>query len=84
MTEGGIASWKKKEGEAFSTGDVLVEIVSVAVVLTGGSGASRSDGFHASRYYHLMVELRSGNVRGKMASTHAGNVNELFIHKSSY
>ena len=26
MTEGGIASWKKKEGETFTTGDVLVEI----------------------------------------------------------
>ncbi|KAG6845685.1 hypothetical protein H0H87_004946 [Tephrocybe sp. NHM501043] len=26
MTEGGIASWKKREGEAFSTGDVLLEI----------------------------------------------------------
>ncbi|KAG6820374.1 hypothetical protein H0H93_001345 [Arthromyces matolae] len=26
MTEGGIASWKKKEGEAFSSGDVLLEI----------------------------------------------------------
>ncbi|KAF8162857.1 hypothetical protein B0H34DRAFT_297920 [Crassisporium funariophilum] len=26
MTEGGIASWKKKEGEAFATGDVLLEI----------------------------------------------------------
>lgn len=29
MTEGGIAQWKKKEGEAFSTGDVLLEIVRV-------------------------------------------------------
>jgi len=28
MTEGGIASWKKKEGEAFGAGDVLLEIVS--------------------------------------------------------
>lgn len=27
MTEGGIASWKKKEGESFAPGDVLVEIV---------------------------------------------------------
>lgn len=27
MTEGGIASWKLKEGESFSTGDVLLEIV---------------------------------------------------------
>jgi len=26
MTEGGISAWKKAEGEAFSTGDVLVEI----------------------------------------------------------
>jgi pyruvate dehydrogenase E2 component (dihydrolipoamide acetyltransferase) len=29
MEEGGIASWKKKEGDTFSTGDVLLEIVSV-------------------------------------------------------
>jgi hypothetical protein len=28
MTEGGIASWKKNEGEAFTAGDVLLEIVS--------------------------------------------------------
>lgn len=27
MTEGGISSWKKAEGEAFSAGDVLLEIV---------------------------------------------------------
>jgi len=26
MTEGGIASWKKKEGETFTSGDVLLEI----------------------------------------------------------
>lgn len=26
MTEGGIAQWKKKEGETFSSGDVLLEI----------------------------------------------------------
>ncbi|GAA5975145.1 hypothetical protein JCM5350_000157 [Sporobolomyces pararoseus] len=26
MTEGGIASWKKKEGESFAPGDVLLEI----------------------------------------------------------
>jgi hypothetical protein len=28
MTEGGISSWKKKEGESFSVGDILLEIVS--------------------------------------------------------
>jgi hypothetical protein len=27
MTEGGISAWKKAEGESFSTGDVLLEIV---------------------------------------------------------
>ena len=27
MTEGGIAEWKKKEGESFSAGDVILEIV---------------------------------------------------------
>src|SRR5712675_2490122 len=27
MTEGGIASWKKREGESFTSGDVLLEIV---------------------------------------------------------
>ncbi len=27
MTEGGIASWKKKEGDTFTAGDVLLEIV---------------------------------------------------------
>jgi hypothetical protein len=32
MTEGGIASWKKKEGETFSTGDVLLEIVSCQLI----------------------------------------------------
>ena len=29
MTEGGIASWKKKEGDTFTTGDVILEIVRV-------------------------------------------------------
>ena len=28
MTEGGIASWKVNEGDAFAAGDVLLEIVS--------------------------------------------------------
>lgn len=33
MTEGGIASWKKKEGETFTAGDVLLEIVRKTVSL---------------------------------------------------
>jgi hypothetical protein len=34
MTEGGIASWKKKEGESFEAGDVLLEIVRRLETLT--------------------------------------------------
>jgi hypothetical protein len=33
MTEGGIAGWRKKEGEAFTTGDVLLEIVRFVYIL---------------------------------------------------
>lgn len=29
MTEGGIASWKKNEGESFAAGDVLLEVASL-------------------------------------------------------
>jgi pyruvate dehydrogenase E2 component (dihydrolipoamide acetyltransferase) len=32
MTEGGISSWKKAEGETFSSGDVLLEIVSASLL----------------------------------------------------
>ena len=38
MTEGGISSWKKAEGETFAPGDVLVEIVS----FLGEAHAARS------------------------------------------
>ncbi len=33
MTEGGIASWKKQEGEVFAAGDVLLEVVSVVLTI---------------------------------------------------
>lgn len=45
MTEGGIASWKKKEGESFTAGDVLLEIV----------GGTLFVAFHCSKL------VRSGN-----------------------
>lgn len=35
MTEGGIATWKKKEGESFAPGDVLLEIVGLLVSRIG-------------------------------------------------
>lgn len=33
MLEGGIAQWKKKEGESYSAGDVLLEIVGLWLVI---------------------------------------------------
>lgn len=33
MTEGGIAQWKKREGESFSAGDVILEIVCASAVM---------------------------------------------------
>lgn len=33
MTEGGIASWKKSEGESFAAGDVLLEVASCFLFL---------------------------------------------------
>lgn len=38
MTEGGIAQWKKQEGEAFSAGDVLLEIVRRGIKTTLRNG----------------------------------------------
>jgi hypothetical protein len=35
MTEGGIAGWKKQEGESFSAGDVLLEMVSTILTSLG-------------------------------------------------
>lgn len=39
MTEGGIAQWKKQEGEAFSAGDVLLEIVRRGIMTMTRNGA---------------------------------------------
>lgn len=35
MQDGGIASWQKKEGESFASGDVILEIVRVFSTHTG-------------------------------------------------
>lgn len=38
MTEGGIANWKVKEGDTFTAGDVLLEIVSIACLRSMSTG----------------------------------------------
>jgi hypothetical protein len=37
MTEGGIAGWRKKEGETFTAGDVLLEIVRIFLYIVKSS-----------------------------------------------
>jgi hypothetical protein len=44
MTEGGIAGWRKKEGEAFTTGDVLLEIVRISFTIIKFCLSSESKG----------------------------------------
>ena len=51
MTEGGIASWKKQEGEAFASGDVLLEVV-------------RGDSLHSSTT--LATRFASACVAGEI------------------
>jgi len=41
MTEGGIAGWKKKEGETFTTGDVLLEIVRISPLIVNQEARAR-------------------------------------------
>jgi len=50
MTEGGIASWKKKEGESFVQGDVLLEIVRMFFALnnSGSTSSARVQSFDSA------------------------------------
>ncbi|CAE6463094.1 unnamed protein product [Rhizoctonia solani] len=62
MTEGGIASWKKKEGEPFSAGDILLEIASVfslyfLIVLTPNQETDKAT---------MDVEAQDDGVLGKI------------------
>ena len=42
MTEGGVAQWKVKEGQKYSVGDVLLEIVRILFLLSSVSCLSHS------------------------------------------
>ena len=59
MTEGGIASWKKKEGEAFSAGDVLVEIETDKATI---DVEAQDDGVLAKIIVSLFSHLRRARV----------------------
>ena len=51
MTEGGIAQWKKQEGETFSAGDVLLEIVRHGIGTMAWNGAHAFDSGNRQGYY---------------------------------
>jgi hypothetical protein len=56
MTEGGIASWKLKEGDTFTAGDVLVEIETDKATI---DVEAQDDGFLAK----IVVSPRSSEAR---------------------
>jgi hypothetical protein len=65
MSEGGIAQWKLKEGDKFSQGDVLLEIVSwftSAIRLT----ANRSRILQETDKATIDVEAQEDGVLGKI------------------
>jgi len=60
MTEGGIASWKLKEGDTFTAGDVLVEIETDKATI---DVEAQDDGFLAKIIVSRVPFERSENVR---------------------
>lgn len=57
MTEGGIAQWKKKEGESFSAGDVLIEIETDKATI---DVEAQDDGVMAKIIVGLYLAKKSG------------------------
>jgi prepilin-type processing-associated H-X9-DG protein len=84
MTEGGIAVWKKKEGETFAPGDVLVEIVSHGADGTDGSAADASSGCVQETDKATMdVEAQDEGFLAKiMVRTRSGGSNPAFADGS--
>jgi pyruvate/2-oxoglutarate dehydrogenase complex dihydrolipoamide acyltransferase (E2) component len=66
MTEGGIASWKLKEGDTFTAGDVLVEIETDKATI---DVEAQDDGFLAKIIVSLteINVVRSGRAKGASA-----------------
>jgi pyruvate dehydrogenase E2 component (dihydrolipoamide acetyltransferase) len=62
MTEGGIASWKLKEGDAFTTGDVLVEIETDKATI---DVEAQDDGFLAKIIVSHYWRSRAGCKRAR-------------------
>ena len=61
MTEGGIASWKLKEGDTFTAGDVLVEIETDKATI---DVEAQDDGFLAK----IIVSERPKVANGRLCS----------------
>ena len=57
MTEGGIASWKLKEGDTFTAGDVLVEIETDKATI---DVEAQDDGFLAKIIVSKRPEVANG------------------------
>ena len=65
MTEGGIFSWKKKEGELFAAGDVLLEIVG-NMLLKGLFAYLQSVGVQETDKATIDVEAQDDGILAKI------------------
>lgn len=74
MTEGGIASWKLKEGDTFTAGDVLVEIETDKATI---DVEAQDDGFLAKIIVSQVSERTAvGRERNERAVNGTGIVGE--------
>ena len=64
MTEGGIASWKLKEGDTFTAGDVLVEIETDKATI---DVEAQDDGFLAKIIVSERPKVANGYGFGRMS-----------------
>lgn len=66
MTEGGIASWKKKEGDTFAAGDVLLEIVRPSPLCSARRRANSTFALQETDKATIDVEAQDDGVLGKI------------------
>jgi pyruvate dehydrogenase E2 component (dihydrolipoamide acetyltransferase) len=66
MNEGTITRWKKKEGEAFAPGDVLLQIVCTVVYCCNTSSHSYPRHLQESDIAVIDVEAHSPGIIGKI------------------
>lgn len=69
MTEGGISAWKKKEGESFNPGDLLLEIVRAFVLMQRQEKIAVVNFFKETDKATIDVEAQDAGVLAKIIAS---------------